>query len=98
MGMKMERDMENPEKMTPIQRADAPRLSAYMGSRGTMIPIPNIEEKMEKKRTTKTFLFKGYRPFRPTNREEQLVNILDIYGDIKGEMPLAALSWYNCRG
>jgi len=28
MGMKMERDMENPEKMTPIQKPLAPRLSA----------------------------------------------------------------------
>ena len=28
-----------------------------------MIPIPNIDEKMEKKRTTKTLRFKRVQPF-----------------------------------
>jgi len=66
MGIKMEREMENPETMIPIQRPDAPRLSAYMGSRGTMIPTPSMEEKMEKKRTTNTLLSKGVPPFAPS--------------------------------
>jgi hypothetical protein len=37
-----------------------------MGSRGTMIPIPNMDEKTEKKRTTKTLFFKGLPSFPPT--------------------------------
>jgi len=62
MGMKMVRETENPEKMIPIQIPDAPKLSAYMGSRGTMIPTPSMDEKMEKNRTTKTFFFKRVAP------------------------------------
>jgi len=37
-----------------------------MGSRGTMIPIPSIDEKTEKKRMTKTLLFTEM-PFSSTN-------------------------------
>jgi len=103
--------MENPEKMTPIQMPDAPRLSAYMGSRGTMIPTPSIDEKMERKRTTKTFLFKGVLPCATSECKRTTFATssqrffsgyhrppLRYYKRTqtsRGEIRLVTISWYN---
>jgi len=43
-------------KIIPNQSPLAPRLSAYSGSRGTTIPEPNMQEKMEMAKMGKILL------------------------------------------
>jgi hypothetical protein len=47
--------MEKLAKITPIQIAVAPKLSAYRGNSGAIIPTPSMEEKTEIARMGKTF-------------------------------------------
>ncbi len=62
-GMVALRARLNMAKIAPSHRPFAPRVSAYSGRMGTMMPTPSMEVKMEMKRTLRILFRVAARSF-----------------------------------
>jgi hypothetical protein len=56
MGMKIKREMEKVEKISPTRTPSAPIRFAYSGKRGAMMPMPKLETATDRARTRKMVL------------------------------------------
>lgn len=56
-GIKITLERENPARITPSQIPVAPRLRAYIGIRGAMIPNPTMAVNRESGNTTNALFF-----------------------------------------